>query len=384
MKKGFYILGILLISGLFIGCGKVESVQNVTQLEAGTAVDLSSLITFDEGAECEIVSSDIDFNKIGDYSVTYRLTEKRAKTEVTYDFSVIDTTAPEIVIISGAELYPSEEFNIEDYITCEDNVDGDLVSSVVYDDVDTSQVGDIDLAISVVDSSGNESTDVLPIHIEENDSIYLGARKAIEVVKEMLYYSDSFKLKQMINKNVDENFLYWIYFESLNGYGDMTENEIYVRLDQDYNTIDDYAWDATYNVGKIFLESDADGLTLDNRRLGYEECDIEEINLDSLHPMYTAASNCIKAIKNSLIYPASFQLLSATVKEYEGGYLFWVSFENEAVSDTTTNELYVKTDENNKVILGNGGLWNESYSIGKEYLSSDAKEETVDISKLGY
>lgn len=103
-------------------------------------------------------SGKVNSGKLGSYTITYRAGGLFGSVRVQRTVNVVDTTAPQIDLISIPDTYtlPGDSYFEEGY-TATDNVDGDLTAQV------TSYEEDGKVYYSVTDSSGNEGTAVRKI-----------------------------------------------------------------------------------------------------------------------------------------------------------------------------------------------------------------------------
>lgn len=101
----------------------------------------------------------VDTGKVGDYTLTYRLSEIPWARPLTRTVTVADITIPELLLADGENLTLAlnAPFSEPGY-TATDNYDGDLTAAVrVEGTVDTSRAGEYTLSYAVADSSGNEA-----------------------------------------------------------------------------------------------------------------------------------------------------------------------------------------------------------------------------------
>ena len=122
-----------------------------------------------------VVVSDVDTSTVGDYTVTYNVTDTsgNAAIEVTRTVSVVDTTAPVITLLGDSSVTIEVNSTYTDAgATATDNYDGDLTGSiVVVSNVDTSTVGNYTVTYNVTDTSGNAATEVTRTIIVETLSV---------------------------------------------------------------------------------------------------------------------------------------------------------------------------------------------------------------------
>lgn len=82
----------------------------------------------------------------------------------------VDNEAPKLVLKeSKIIIYQNDILNYESMIVeATDNIDGDLISNVEHNIIDTSEIGEYDLEYKVKDSSGNETVQILQVIIKES------------------------------------------------------------------------------------------------------------------------------------------------------------------------------------------------------------------------
>ncbi len=147
-----------------------------------TAVRLSS---GSKGEPLEIrQSGKVNTQKLGTYTITYKAGGLFGSLRVQRTVNVVDTTAPEIQLISISGTYTlSGDKYFEEGYTATDNVDGDLTDQV------TSYEEDGKVYYSVTDSSGNVGTAVRKIvyHDPVGPNITLVGEDEMEVEAGVLF-----------------------------------------------------------------------------------------------------------------------------------------------------------------------------------------------------
>lgn len=104
--------------------------------------------------------TDIDFNKIGTYTYTYKIEYKKYKKEVKRTVKIVDKEKPNLVLNGNSEItmYTGSKYN-EQGAKAIDNYDGDITDNVkITGSVDTSKTGEYTLKYIVKDTSDNESS----------------------------------------------------------------------------------------------------------------------------------------------------------------------------------------------------------------------------------
>lgn len=110
------------------------------------------------------VVSDVDANLLGEYSVTYNVSDASGNNaiEVIRDVHVVDTGIPEITLVGAGSIdVEYKAIYVDQGATAFDSVDGDLTGSLISSGVvDTSILGASIVSWNVSDASGNNATTV--------------------------------------------------------------------------------------------------------------------------------------------------------------------------------------------------------------------------------
>lgn len=122
-------------------------------------------------SEIEIDSSLVDMNVLGTYDLTYSVSDTAGNTgSVTVNVTVKDFFAPEFTLNQTIYYLDGDDTPVyTDYVAAVDNYDGDVTSTIAFDDssVDLNTVGSYNITMTVLDSSGNEETDVLVLVVPD-------------------------------------------------------------------------------------------------------------------------------------------------------------------------------------------------------------------------
>lgn len=99
------------------------------------------------------IDGKIDFDKLGEYKVTFRAEYKSLKLTEKRNVHIVDTTPPEIKLVEKPDHYANPVLGYEEEgFTAIDNHDGDITGQV------TSEIKDGKVLYTVTDSSGNTAT----------------------------------------------------------------------------------------------------------------------------------------------------------------------------------------------------------------------------------
>ncbi len=125
----------------------------VDQMPEITALCKGSLINRKGTPVKTTMKGDVDLNKLGDYEVTFTAKYKDMTLSEKRTIKVVDTTPPEIKLVSSPDHYANPVLGYEEEgFTATDNYDGDLTTQV------TSEEKDGKMFYTVTDSSGNTAT----------------------------------------------------------------------------------------------------------------------------------------------------------------------------------------------------------------------------------
>ena len=163
---------------------KVDIDADLLECEYGGEYDLSKLVKSHTGEMS--VEGEVDRMKAGDYEITVMLSDQdsygeTAEREFLYNVSVIDTKAPEIVLVSETMIsWAKEEADLASNVqSVTDPVDGELEYSeieekgkwTVSSDYDPDTPGDYTVNVKAVDINGNASEAQYTLTIAEKPSV---------------------------------------------------------------------------------------------------------------------------------------------------------------------------------------------------------------------
>ena len=117
------------------------------------------------------VNSNVNFEKIGNYKITYKLKLKYLNVEkvLIRKVKVVDVVPPELIISSEDTIYVDEnDTYASPTYKAIDNVDGDITDKVKVDsNVDVSKVGEYKEIFTIVDSSKNKTTKEIKVVVQD-------------------------------------------------------------------------------------------------------------------------------------------------------------------------------------------------------------------------
>ena len=136
------------------------------------------------------VENNINLDKIGDYTINYTVNYRGYKKTLTRNVSIVDYESPELVIDSKDDINVvlNSKFENPKY-TVTDNYDKDLNDKVnVLSNVNTSKVGDYKVKYTVKDSSNNETSKEINVHVKNKKDLYY---IVVSISKQELYYYEN-------------------------------------------------------------------------------------------------------------------------------------------------------------------------------------------------
>ena len=113
------------------------------------------------------------FEVPGEYTVIYKLSNKVKSIKKKLIVKVIDDIEPVLVLNkTNLTLEYGQNIDLKDYIEkAEDNIDGNLVEKVDYNQIDTSKPGNHVVTYSVKDKAGNHVSVEMSININEKPKV---------------------------------------------------------------------------------------------------------------------------------------------------------------------------------------------------------------------
>ncbi len=136
--------------------------SSIDYLDGVIATDL-----YDQNVLLSVDDSLVDLNELGQYEVIISATDSSGNvTQETIKVNVVDTTPPEII---GAKDFMLEVTLTDcDYIqdaVAKDLYDGEVEIVVDHSQVNINELGDYEITLSAIDSSGNETIIVLTVSV---------------------------------------------------------------------------------------------------------------------------------------------------------------------------------------------------------------------------
>lgn len=115
----------------------------------------------------EIIDEEkLQTNELGEHEYTIRYKKGGREKELTFTYSIVDTTKPEISANDTYEITEGEEVDFKDKIKISDNSKEDIQLEI-EGEYDVNKVGEYQLKAKAKDSSGNESEKEFKLIIKE-------------------------------------------------------------------------------------------------------------------------------------------------------------------------------------------------------------------------
>ena len=153
-----------------------------------------------EGTKNKVkIANKVNTNKLGTYTITYKITHLKTTKIIKRKIKVVDTTKPEITL-QGNEvtIYQNDTYNEPGY-TATDNYDKDITSKVkVTNNIDNKKTGTYEVTYSVSDSSKNKT------EIKRKVNVIEKPKTQGTYIKGILIVNKKYSLPANYNPGVDQ------------------------------------------------------------------------------------------------------------------------------------------------------------------------------------
>lgn len=153
-----------------------------------------------EGTKNKVkITNKVNTNKLGTYTITYKITHLKTTKIIKRKVKVVDTTKPEITL-QGNEvtIYQNDTYNEPGY-TATDNYDKDITSKVkVTNNIDNTKAGTYEVTYSVNDSSKNKT------EIKRKVNVIEKPKTPGTYIKGILIVNKKYSLPANYNPGVDQ------------------------------------------------------------------------------------------------------------------------------------------------------------------------------------
>lgn len=130
--------------------------QKTNKIEVGSNVQICELVNCTDEVLVAYHPKPTEPYSLGKLNITFIATKGEESKDITFTYTVVDTTAPVIERINS-QIPIGEEVDLSNYIKVTDNSGENLISKVTYTAISTTNLGDSTVELSVKDSSGNDA-----------------------------------------------------------------------------------------------------------------------------------------------------------------------------------------------------------------------------------
>lgn len=164
---------------------------------------------FGKDVSDDVTKTKVQTDKIGRYTIEYKVKKGWVTKKVKRILEVVDTTKPELVLHGNTTLFLKVgESYVEPGFTATDNYDGDLTDKVkIKEDVDTSKKGEYKVTYTVEDNSKNkavlERTVIVENQSKEGSSGYSNIEMGPKYINGILIVNKQYALPKSYGNGVD-------------------------------------------------------------------------------------------------------------------------------------------------------------------------------------
>ncbi len=199
---------------------KISVTQTTKTIEAGTDVDMLTLIEVKdrENYDITVKSNDVNLKQLGEYKVVYTISPKKNQNEKDFEFlfTVQDTTPPQINVQDTIAVLKDQPLSLMDQVTITDNLDGTIDPSAIIMEgsPNTATVGTYPVTLSVTDKSGNKATKEISILVEDKSN-------PVTFINQIKYTWEFISDPQqvLVIKEEDNKYLMFVGYKESEGYG---------------------------------------------------------------------------------------------------------------------------------------------------------------------
>jgi len=213
-----YIQGTIIdtTSPYFQSSGTIISYvdQPISLAEIQNSLSAYDTIDGDVTSNITLVSENYSasMDQIGTYELLFSVSDASDNSsQVTVTVEVVDVLAPVFSDLSEiTSVYPNV-YTVEaiiEMLSASDNYDGDISSSITMIEdnysANASQVGTYSMTFGVVDSSNNEATHILDIHVVDEEAPLISGQESITIGYNQYYEESQILSNLSVTDNYDE------------------------------------------------------------------------------------------------------------------------------------------------------------------------------------
>lgn len=144
----------------------------------------------------------VNTNKLGKYTLTYKVTSLKTTKKKTRTIKIVDTTKP-VINLTGDEvtIYQNEQYQEPGY-TVTDNYDKDLTEKVIIENnIDNSKTGEYTITYKVTDSSKNTTSTKRKVIVKKKETT---TSSKITYINGILLVNKKYSLPSTYNPGVNQ------------------------------------------------------------------------------------------------------------------------------------------------------------------------------------
>lgn len=164
----------------------------------------------DSGEKCNIkLDYDIKYGKIGEYPVSITASDNEGNiSKDSYIVRVVDTSTPPTIKFNGIgdiiSVPINKDFNIKEYFTAYDSIDGDITENIYFPYLDNTSLNEFDYIVSVANSFNKKTEYKLRIKVIDEDTPKISLTTH-NITLDYKTNFESFNFKKYIIKITDDS-----------------------------------------------------------------------------------------------------------------------------------------------------------------------------------
>lgn len=184
---GFFTLVIMIAVVVYLVFFKSDELltQKTKKIEIGSDIQICDLVNCTDDVGVSYHPKPVEPYALGKLNITFMASKSEENKDITFTYTVVDTTAPVIEKSGDASIAVGQEFKVSDYVKVTDNSGEDLTGKITLAAVSTSVIGEYSVDLSVKDSSGNEGKYTLKYSVVDFTALapnLPGTKKVMQVI----------------------------------------------------------------------------------------------------------------------------------------------------------------------------------------------------------
>lgn len=280
------------------------------------------------------ISGNVDTSKVGTYTLTYTVKQKKKEKSVTRTVNVTDSVPPTLLLNGDAEINIAKGSKYQE-LGCSalDNYDGDVTTKIKIDSsVNTAEKGTYQVSYTVSDTSGNSTSINRTVNVVDSGAKNISTKKATGLPVLMYHF---FYDKTTGATGKDANCMEIHDFEDQLKY--LVENNYYFPT-----------WDEVQNyvLGKSCLPEHSIVITVDDGDASFFDLAVPVINKYNVKVTSFAVTSWIENTEylkqfdsNKIIFQSHSHDMHKSGSDGKGKFL--TMSENDALADLKTSKDFI-------------------------------------------